>query len=141
MKQRKMHIASLLSSATLLFKSKPPAGTPDLLALVLRLSFVLLRALLLLQQSQAHQSVLGLKLDEIRLTIIDQRESRRFSPTESCAHTEHDHILRLGVQVLCNLRPDVVLGDIRLVRVDDVDHALLPGEKRVADKLAQLNGC
>lgn len=91
--------------------------------------------------AKADKSVLGFKLNEVVLAVIDQRKAGRFSSSKGCAHAKDHDVFRLRVEVFCDLGTNVILGQVRLIRVNHVHNALLTGEQRIANELSELNGC
>ena len=68
----------------------------------------------------------GVVLVSVLLVVVHQGEARRFAASELGLQTVYDTTALLGAEALRQLALQLLLGDVRPLRVHDVNHLLPP---------------
>jgi len=116
-------------------------GTSRLLGPVLTLFALLAGGLLNLGcLSESNKTVVGFEFFKSVIRVVNQCEPSRLATSILCAETKNGDLVLVGLVQLSELGPEIVLGDIRSVGVENVDNHLLPSKKGIADELTSSQG-
>ena len=92
------------------------------------------------RDTHPNQPVLGLELLLRRLIVVDQTEACAPATTKDSPETEGHHAGLVGLVDLRKALRELGLGDIRAVRVEDVDDELTTRQEAVRDEFAGADG-
>ena len=93
-----------------------------------------------MKRTHPDQAVLGLELLLRRLIVVDQAEASAPSTTENRLETEGDNALLVGLVDRRKPLRELCLGDVRAVRVQDIDDELTARQQAVRDEFAGADG-
>ena len=119
-----MNFLIILGSTLSLVLSDRRTGTTDLLALVLGLLDGLTRLLGTRFKSKTDETVLGLKLAEGILIVVDDAESGGLSTSVLVTESEETNELAIGLVHASDNILQLGLGHIGTARVDDINNHL-----------------
>ena len=84
--------------------------------------------------------MVGLKLHQVLLVVVDQNEANRSVSTEGGLESEEDNVLLIPFELVDKLLLEIGVGDIGFALVEHLKEDFLPWEEFVDAKLLDSHG-